>query len=201
MSGSSWTLACCRSGRISVMSHVSETQGWQLRTSRRRPSSCCPRALSRLCRNERGASALEFAIVAPLLFAVFFMAIEITVVLFADSVLENASNRITRIGKLGVPDGQDCDSTVRAAFEDALSSWAVSPLDMRLDVQVYRAGQGIRFGDVDDEDYSPICDAGERGEIVMYRLMLDRAGLTGILGWMDSDFVRLERIVAIQNEP
>jgi|SRR5690606_37545799 len=129
------------------------------------------------------------------------MAIEVTVVLFADAVLENASNRITRIGKIGIPEGQDCDSTVRAAFKDAVSSWAVSPLDMRLDVQVYKAGEGVRFGNVDDEDYSPICDAGERGEIVMYRLMLDRPGLTGILGWIGKDFVRLERIVAIQNEP
>jgi Flp pilus assembly pilin Flp len=154
-----------------------------------------------LLRDRRGASALEYALVAPLLFAVVFVAIEVTVILFADAVLEGTANRVTRIGRLGVPEGSTCEGAVRRTLEDNLDGWVVDSTDLRLDVRVYTPGQGIRFDDVDDEDYTPICDAGERGDIVMYRLGLDRPGLTGMLSWLGIDIVRLERTVVIQNEP
>lgn len=155
----------------------------------------------RLARAQRGASALEFALVAPLLFAVLFVSIEVTVILFADAVLEGTANRVTRIGRLGVPEGSTCEDTVRRAVDDGMGGWVVDSTDLRLDVRVYSPGQGVRFDDVDEEDYTPICDAGERGDIVMYRLGLDRPGLTGMLSWLGIDIVRLERTVVIQNEP
>lgn len=153
-----------------------------------------------LSRDERGASAVEFALVAPLLFAVLLVAIEIIVILFADAVLEGTANRVTRIGKIGVPEGQRCEQVVRAEVERSLAHWAHRG-EVHVDTIIYEPGEDPRFADVDDEGYEPICDTGGRGEIVMYRVGFDRAGLTGVLSWMDIEIMRLERTVAIQNEP
>jgi len=153
----------------------------------------------RLGRAQRGVAALEYAIVAPLLFGVIFVAVETTVMLFADSALETAANRVTRIGKLGVPEGMDCETAVRAEMERVLSRWVASPADLRIDVKVYEPG--MPFDDVDDESYVPVCDAGDRGDMVVYRLGFDRPGLTGFVTWLGGDILRFERIVLIQNEP
>lgn len=155
----------------------------------------------RFLKDQRGASALEFALVAPLLFAVLFVAIEVIVIQFADATLEATANRVTRIGKIGVPEGQTCDQAVREEVERSLSPWARGG-DVRLDVKLYEPGSsGNWFDDIDDEGYEPICNAGDRGDIVMYRLGFDHPRLTGILSWIGIDIVRLERSVIIQNEP
>ena len=150
-------------------------------------------------RGQRGAAAIEYAIVAPLLFAVLFVAIEVIVILFADSMLEAAANKVSRLGRLGVPAGQTCQQAVRSQAEDLLLPWVASANDIRIDVQLY--SPGARFQDIDEDGYEPICDAGGRGDIVMYRLMIERAAITGFLTWIGIDIVRLERSLVIQNEP
>ena len=155
--------------------------------------------LRRLGKLQRGVAALEYALVAPLLFGVIFVAVETTVMLFADSSLETAASRVTRIGKLGVPGGMNCEQAVRAEMESILSRWVSSPEELRIDVKLYEPG--MPFDDVDDESYEPVCDAGDRGDMVMYRLGFDRPGLTGFVTWLGVDVLRFERIVVIQNEP
>lgn len=170
---------------------------------------CCSRKNARVWRgwarlrslgsDQKGVSALEYALVAPLLFAVNFVSIEVTVMLFADSALETASRQVTRIGKLGVPENMDCESAVRQELERHLSRWVSSPADLRIDVKIYEPG--MPFDDVDDESYVPVCDAGGRGDMVVYRMGFDRPGLTGFITWLGIDMIRFERIVIIQNEP
>lgn len=60
--------------------------------------------LRRLGKAQRGAAAVEYALVAPLLFGVIFVAVETAVMLLADSSLEISANRVARLGKPGVPD-------------------------------------------------------------------------------------------------
>lgn len=155
--------------------------------------------LRRLRADQGGVTALEYAIIAPLLFGIIFVAIEVTIILFADASLETAAHRVTRIGKLGVPEGMDCETAVRKELERNLSRWVSSLADLRIDVKLYEPG--MPFGDVDDPNYEPVCDAGERGDMVVYRMGFDRPGITGFISWLGIDMMRFERIVLIQNEP
>jgi len=154
-----------------------------------------------LRRNQKGTTAVEFALVAPILFAVLFVALEVIVMMFADATLEATANRVTRIGKIGVPEHMDCTTAVETQVREALSPWARNGR-IYLDVKIYEPGaEDNWFQDIDEEGYEPICDAGDRGEIVMYRMGFEQPRLTGILSWLGIELVRLERFVMIQNEP
>lgn len=149
----------------------------------------------------RGASALEFALVAPLAILVLFFSLEMGIVMWADASLEAAATRVARIGQLGVPDGTSCDEAVRGIFEDRMSSWVYDAAQLRVDVKLYSPGAYNGLPDVDDPAYVPVCDAGQRGDIVIYRLGFDRPGFSGILNWLGISLLRFERTVIIQNEP
>ncbi|PWC17690.1 TadE/TadG family type IV pilus assembly protein [Brenneria corticis] len=160
------------------------------------------RRLTRLAlwrRDQRGVSALEYALVAPLLFAVVFIAVEVAFIMLADAHLDIAANRVARMGRIGI-DG-DCRQAVRGVMRSTLSTWIGSESEMYADAKIYTPGGDNRFGDLNDEHYQPVCDAGERGDMVIYRLAFDRPGLTGFIAWLGDDPMRFERVILIQNEP
>lgn len=154
------------------------------------------RRLSTLWRNQRGVAAIEYAIVAPLFFLVLFMSVEITFALLGDATLERAASQITRTGKVGIRG--DCEDTVFNMLKDRVSFWADTK-NLRADVKVYQPGVEYHF--VDDDTYEPVCDAGGRGDMVLYRLGFDKPAMTGIFAMFGLNFFRYERIVLIQNEP
>lgn len=150
--------------------------------------------------DQRGVTALEYALVAPLFFIALFMSIEVTFMLLADATLDSAANRITRLGKIGEFQGEDCHAKVMAQLDDTVSFWADTN-NLHADVNVYKPDEDSDFDDVDDPDYQAQCNAGERGDMVVFRLGFDKPGLTGIMHMMGADFIRYERTVVIFNEP
>ncbi|MYN13509.1 hypothetical protein GSY71_10215 [Pusillimonas sp. TS35] len=168
----------------------------------RRISTVSCRLWSRLRRlGERGASAMEFALVAPLAVLILFFSIEMGVVMLADATLEAAASRVSRIGQLGVPAGKTCEETVKATFENLMGNWVVGPSHLYVDARVYQPGQNNDFPSVDDPDYVPTCDAGNRGDLVLYRLGFDNTGFSGIMTWLGIRVLKFERRIVIQNEP
>ena len=160
------------------------------------------RAWSAILRmGSRGVSALEFALVAPVAILVLFLSLEMGIIMWADSSLEATASRIARIGQLGVPAGQTCEEAVRRIFEDRMGSWVDDWARLRIDVKLYSPGGNNDLPNVDDPDYVPVCDAGGRGDIVIYRLGFDRPGFSGIMAWIGVQLLRFERTVIIQNEP
>ncbi|MEE3651085.1 MULTISPECIES: TadE/TadG family type IV pilus assembly protein [unclassified Brenneria] len=152
-----------------------------------------------LRRNPRGVSALEFALVAPLLFAVVFIAVEVAFIMLADAHLDIAANRVARMGRIGIEG--DCRQAVRGVMKNTLSTWVSSEKAIYVDARIYTPGEDNQFSDLNDENYQPVCDAGKRGDMVIYRLGFDRPGLTGFLFWLGYNRMRFERVILIQNEP
>ncbi|RLM22678.1 hypothetical protein BIY29_11855 [Brenneria alni] len=154
-----------------------------------------------LRRNQRGVTALGYALVAPLLFAVIFIALEVSFIMLADAHLDIAANRVARMGRIGI-DG-DCQQAVRSVMKNTLSTWVSSESEMYVDAKIYSPGEdkANKFSDLNDKNYLPVCDAGGRGDMVIYRLAFDRPGLTGFIAWLGYNYMRFERVVLIQNEP
>lgn len=152
--------------------------------------------LKSLYPNSKGVTALEFAIVAPIVFIVIFLSIEVSFMLLADATLERAASQITRDGKIGKFEGADCFQKVYDRLDNELSFWA-DRQNLQVDTTVYKPGQNIEF----DEDAEIRCNAGERGDMVVYRLKFEKPGLTGLISMIGIDVFKFERIVIIQNEP
>ncbi len=148
----------------------------------------------------RGVTALEFALVSPLVFLVIFFALEMGISMWADATLEVAASRVTRLGQIGIPADQSCKDAVRKVLEDTMGGWVSDRNALHADVRLYEPGE-LNEVDVNDDSYVPICDAGERGDMVIYRLWFERPSFTGIMSWLGIPILRFERTVIIQNEP
>jgi hypothetical protein len=149
----------------------------------------------------RGVTALEFALVAPLVIVVIFFSLEMGIIMWADSALEAAAARVSRIGQLGVPADMTCEDAVRGTFESRMSSWVYNKNDLHVDATIYRPGASNELPDFDDDGYVPVCNTGGRGDMIIYRLGFDRPGFTGIMSWLGIPVLRFERTIVIQNEP
>jgi Flp pilus assembly protein TadG len=60
------------------------------------PTASLQKTLRRFRRNRRGSAAVEFALVAPVFFALLFAIIETALMFFADAVLENITQNSAR---------------------------------------------------------------------------------------------------------
>lgn len=153
-----------------------------------------PRLLS------RGVAALEFAIVSPLVILVIFFSLEMGISMWADATLEVAASRVARLGQLGIPADKACTEAVRQVLEDTMSGWVSDKNALRVDARIYKPGE-LNVVDMNDPNYKPICDAGGRGDMVIYRLGFERPSFSGIMSWLNISVLRFERTVIIQNEP
>lgn len=155
--------------------------------------------LRSLLRSQRGVSALEFALAAPLAFAVLFIAIEVSVMMVADARLDVAANQVARQGRIGITG--DCRAAVREIMNKTLSGW-ISNDSLYINAKLYKPGESYTFADPsDDKNYQPECNTGQRGNMVIYRLGFTRPALTGVITWLGGDRLRFERVIMIQNEP
>jgi Flp pilus assembly pilin Flp len=114
-------------------------------------------AMRRFRRNRRGSAAVEFALVAPVFFALLFAIIETAMVFFAGQVLETGvqdSGRLlyTSQGVSQVQFKQDFCNRVGALFP-------CDSLDLCLDVRRYAPGTAITLNDPVDGggNYVPNC--------------------------------------------
>jgi Flp pilus assembly protein TadG len=117
----------------------------------RSPASAVRKALCRFRRNRRGSAAVEFALVAPVFFALLFAIIETAIVFFAGQVLETATQDSTRLmfthqaSDSGMTETQfktDLCNRISALFNCASD---LSSLDV--DVKSYPPGTSISITD------------------------------------------------------
>lgn len=181
--------------------------------------------LRRLRRNERGATAVEFGLIAPAFFVVAWGTVELGLLLLATSLLEGSVREAARAGLTGyTPNGVDRTQYIR----NIVQNYTVGLIDMdklQISTLVYTSfsnvgqpepftdtngdgahGAGEAFVDVNgngqwDADMG-VAGLGGPGDIVLYTLTYDWDFMAG---FAESIFgiptVRLKASVAIRNEP
>jgi Flp pilus assembly pilin Flp len=178
-------------------------------------------------RDRRGVSAVEFAIMGPVLILIVTGIMEVSMVLAVSSLIEGGLRDAARFGITGyVPPG----STREAQIKAIIGSATVGLVDMsKAEIQtlVYPS-----FGDIgqpepwDDQNSNGVYDVGEPytdinsngqwdpdmgaaglggpGEIVLYKIKYDLGLmtplLTPIMGGADGK-VSLRASIAVRNEP
>lgn len=160
------------------------------------------RWLHRLRRDRRGATALEYALLMPLLFGVIFVAIEITFILLADASLESAANNVARAGRIGTTDASgnvvrpSCTQLKNMMIAN-LPGWVHSD-DLEFNVTVYHAGDTPPST---TSQCSSTSGSGGPGDMAIYTFSVERTGFTGFITWVMGDNpIRSSRSILVQNE-
>jgi len=176
------------------------------------PPSTAPKTniLRRFRRNRRGSAAVEFALVAPIFFAVLFAIIELALVFFATQILETVTQDTARLIMTGQAQGA---SFTQAQFKNAVCAKLAVMFDcvngVSIDVKNYPTFSTVDVSDpidasknfVPPNNYLP----GGPGDIVVVRLFYKWpvfvAGLGFNLANLSGNKRLLTATAAFQNEP
>ena len=176
------------------------------------PPSTAPKTniLRRFRRNRRGSAAVEFALVAPIFFAVLFAIIELALVFFASQILETVTQDTSRLIMTG--QAQNAAYT-QASFKDAVCAKLTVMFDcvngVSIDVQSYKQFSTVDIADpidagknfVPPNNYLP----GGPGDIVVVRLFYKWPLFVTGLGFNPANIAGNKRLLtataAFQNEP
>ena len=165
----------------------------------------------RAARDTRGATAVEFAIVAGPLFLLLFAIIEVAIVFFVSVTLENAvaeAARDIRTGEVQNGGGQaQFEDTVCSLIQPLMECGANISFDVRTFEDFATAGDlSDPIGDDDELDDSQFgFDPGEEREIVLVRVYYQWTIFTPMLGRSLANLSGNKRLIAasaaFRNEP
>ncbi len=113
-------------------------------------------AIRRFRRNRRGSAAVEFALIAPMFFALLFAIIETAMVFFASQVLETAAQDS---GRLIYTSQNLTQAAFRTDFCNRVGALFPCTTDLCIDVRTYPPGSAITVSDPIDAGgtYVPDC--------------------------------------------
>lgn len=167
--------------------------------AQKKPLRCRLRALRG---NNEGATAIEFAMVAPVLFTLIFGIIEFGLMLSTQSALDGAASNAARVYKAkarSTIDGADCDAIhfLMTQYGGGL----IDPSRLRISaVQLAKWGDAKMPHDIKkNEGY-----AGRTGQITHYRIKYDYSTYTPFLAELfggKRKVVTLWASTVVQNEP
>ncbi len=166
-------------------------------------------SLRRFRRNRRGSAAVEFALVAPVFFALLFAIIETAIMFFASQVLETITQNSARMIMTG--QAQTAAYT-QAQFQTYVCSQIPALFtcgNVYVDVESYPAFSNVVINSqidsggnfINNMQYSP----GGRGDIVVVRLFYQWPLFVTGLGYNISNLSGNKRLLAataaFRNEP
>jgi len=166
--------------------------------------------LHRLRRNRRGTAAIEFALVAPIFFAVLFAILELALTFFASQMLETVTQDSARLIMTGRAQDAKYDSE---QFKVEVCKRLVEMFDcangITIDVRSYPSFAGVNIAEpidatkafIRDQKYCP----GKQGDVVMVRLFYQWPVFVTGLGFDLRNLANGKRLLtstaAFQNEP
>jgi Flp pilus assembly protein TadG len=174
------------------------------------PAANVRKALRRFRRNRRGSAAVEFALVAPVFFALLFAIIETAIVFFAGQVLETVTQDSARM----IMTGQAQSAGYGQAEFKTYVCGKISVLfdcvnGISVDVQSYPSFSGVSISNPIDagKNFVPPNNysAGGPGDIVVVRLFYQWPLFVTGLGYNISNLSGSKRLLtataAFRNEP
>jgi Flp pilus assembly protein TadG len=169
--------------------------------------------LRRFRRSRRGSAALQFALVAPLFFALLFAIIEVSLMFFAGQYLETINQNLARL----IMTGQAQQATYSSSSDFlnknlCQSSTTPAPVlftcsNLSMDVQCYPSWSSVSITspvDAGGNFISTRFNPGGQGSIVLVRLSYMWPTFVTGLGFNLSNYgnkVLLTSTAAFKNEP
>ncbi len=174
------------------------------------PLAATKKVLRRFRRNRRGSAAVEFALVAPIFFALLFAIIETAIVFFASQVLETVTQDSARMIMTGQAQNAGfSQSQFKTYVCGKINVLFDCANGIYVDVKSYPAFSGVSINDpidasknfVPPNNYSP----GGPGDIVVVRLFYQWPLFVTGLGYNIANLSGSKRLLtataAFRNEP
>lgn len=161
-------------------------------------------------RDEDGATAVEFALVAAPFFALVFAILETALIFFAGQVMETAVSDSARLIRTGQAQNQNFDG---AAFKQEVCSRILGLFNcesgLMLDVRTYQSFNDVNFDKPIDENGNLVPNftyqPGVGGDIVVVRAFYEWPTIIPTLGVDLADLANGKRLmsaaVTFRNEP
>jgi Flp pilus assembly protein TadG len=165
--------------------------------------------LRRFRRNHRGSAAVEFALVAPVFFALLFAIIETAIVFFAGQVLESVAQDSARMIMTGQAQTSGYTATQFKTYVCSRIPALFTCANVYVDVQSYSAFANVTINSqidgaknfINNMQYSP----GIQGDIVVVRLFYQWPLFVTGLGYNISNLAGSQRLLmataSFRNEP
>lgn len=165
--------------------------------------------LRRFRRNRRGAAALEFALVAPIFFALLFAIIETALMFFASQVLETVTQNSARMILTGQAQQASYTQAQFATYVCSQVPALFTCSNIYIDVESYSSFSSVTINSqidasknfVNNMQYSP----GNAGDIVVVRLFYQWPLFVTGLGYNITNLSGSKRLLsataAFKNEP
>ncbi|WP_347558138.1 TadE/TadG family type IV pilus assembly protein [Robbsia sp. KACC 23696] len=155
------------------------------------------RLTGKFARDERGVTAIEFAIAAPFLILIMLGAFEICFDLMMDATLQTATQEAGRAGLTTVvPTGSTRDAQAKAILTRVMGPWLKLP------------GSSMSYSTVSYTSYANAAagtggtanSQGNYGDVAVYTVTLTTTGMTGILKVFGLNTLTFTRSFMVQNE-
>jgi Flp pilus assembly protein TadG len=167
------------------------------------------KTLRRFRRNRRGSAAVEFALVAPLFFALLFAIIETALVFFAGQVLETITQNSARQILTGQAQSASFDQTAFKNYVCGQIPTLFTCANVFVDVQSYPAFTNVVINSQIDNNNNFINNMkycpGNGGDIVVVRLFYQWPLFVTGLGYNIANLTGSKRLLsataAFRNEP
>jgi len=162
--------------------------------------------MKRCWRQQRGVTALEFALILPFLFILTFGAIDIGMETMLDAALERGAEAAARIGvTVQTTAGETSSQAVYQAVWQPVSFWLSSQSQLTVSSYTYTSYAQLESGEPClTSGYTGTCTGtsgtGGYGSIVRYQFNISRPTFTGILKLLNIQLYSLQRTVIVQNE-
>lgn len=155
-----------------------------------------------LLQHQRGNTAIEFGLISVTLFMMVFGIIEFALIMYASSVIENATVGGSRVGITGNKDGAPTTNAERDAnirqIVKTLSAGLLDEGKIVIDHVVYTDFETIKkSGEVNN----PKSSFGCGGQAVLYKVSYNWQLFTPLIGqFFDNGEYRIESATLVKNE-
>ena len=174
------------------------------------PAFSCLRLLRRFRRSNRGAAALEFALVAPVFFALLFAILETGIMFLADQLLESITQESARMIETGQAQTASYSQAQFASYVCSQVPALFNCSNIAIDVENYPSFSSIALanpidgsGNFDASNFQ--YNTGGPCDIVVVRLFYPWQLFVTGLGWNPSNMTGDKRLLsataAFRNEP
>ncbi|SAK46190.1 TadE family protein [Caballeronia glebae] len=160
----------------------------------RAPSPRNSRFWPRFTRDERGASAIEFAIVAPLVFILILGTVEVALDMIVDASVQYAAQQASRAGLTTANPSSGTRSQEAANIvNNILGGW--TKINGKVDIKTYAYSS---YNDISAGNYQNTM--GNFGDVVLYQITLTMPTFSGIPKLFGIETMTFQRNYLVQNE-